>query len=117
MNRKVILWIAGCGWPCVTQDGASSVNPWWNWTCSPESCLNPCLFSVRSHPPEWQTILASGSSTWTGELVVGAAAAELLFGKGKFRVCQIQLQHRLHTEPIAKQFLIDLLTKSGRIKR
>jgi len=53
---------------------------------------------------EWTPIISSGSTNWVGDKGMALAVAELNFGKGRFRVCQIQLNNRLQTNPTAKIF-------------
>jgi hypothetical protein len=58
---------------------------------------------------DWVPVLASGSTNWVGDRGDAFAVAEMNYGKGKFRVCEIQLDHRLQTNPVARIFALRLL--------
>ncbi len=58
---------------------------------------------------DWSPIISSGSTNWVGDKGGALAVAELYYGKGKFRVCQIQLNNRLKTNPTARKFALRLL--------
>lgn len=58
---------------------------------------------------DWTKILGSGSTNWVGDKGDAHAVAELNYGKGKFKVCQLQLNYRLNTNPTAKIFAERLL--------
>jgi len=53
---------------------------------------------------DWTPIISSGSTNWVGDKGMALAVAELSYGKGMFRVCQIQLNNRLQTNPTARIF-------------
>ncbi|MBE9510761.1 MAG: hypothetical protein IMY71_07785, partial [Bacteroidetes bacterium] len=61
--------------------------------------------------PEWTPILLSGNSDWLGDKGQTLAAAELKYGKGYFRICQVELMNRLKTNPVARRFVGELLGK------
>ncbi len=58
---------------------------------------------------DWTPIISSGSTNWVGDKGMALAVAELNYGKGMFRVCQIQLNNRLQTNPTARIFVNRLL--------
>jgi len=60
---------------------------------------------------DWTPILTSGSTNWVGDKGAALAVAEINYGKGKFRVCQLQLNNRLKTNPTARIFATRILTK------
>lgn len=57
----------------------------------------------------WVPIISSGSTNWVGDKGDALAVAEMKYGRGKFRVCQLQLNHRLNTNPTARIFVERLL--------
>lgn len=58
---------------------------------------------------EWTSIVSSGSTNWVGDKGGALAVAEIKYGKGTFRVCQIQLNNRLQTNPTARIFAKKIL--------
>lgn len=58
---------------------------------------------------DWTKIISSGSTNWVGDKGGAMAVAEINHGKGKFRVCQLQLENRLKTNPTARIFAERLL--------
>ena len=58
---------------------------------------------------DWIPIISSGSTNWVGDKGNALAVAEINHEKGKFRVCQLQLNNRLSTNPTARIFVERLL--------
>ena len=58
----------------------------------------------------WTPILATGQTSW-GSRDEGTylAVAEKTSGKGKYVICQLQLNHRVNANPTAKKFTYKLL--------
>lgn len=50
----------------------------------------------------WREILTSGNGAWKKTWVARPAAVEKCFGKGVLRLCQVDLPHRLKTNPVAR---------------
>lgn len=60
----------------------------------------------------WTTILQSGDGGWGRSWGPVPVVAERTDGAGRWRVCQIDLANRLHTNPSAAIFAAGLLSKS-----
>ena len=80
-------------------------NMWYN---GQKGYIEPILAHTIS-APEWSPILSSGASNWVADKGTVAAAAELKFGKGFFRICELQLVDRITYNPTAFSFLDKLL--------
>jgi hypothetical protein len=59
--------------------------------------------------PEWDPILLSGDGGWAREWGSVPVAVEHRDGQGCWRVCQVDLLHRLRTNPAAHLFALGLL--------
>lgn len=79
------------------------------WYNEKENIIAPILAYTFS-APGWKPILTSGSSNWTADKGTVMAAAELKFGKGVFRICEVQLADRIKSNPAAFLFLDKLLS-------
>jgi hypothetical protein len=74
------------------------------WYDEGEGCVMPFLGSMVFVGDKWSPIITTGQSTWQ---VLGKAAnavTEMKKGKGKYRICQIQLDGKINTNPVARQF-------------
>lgn len=93
--------------PLVKEFKAFDFRFWYNQKSEVIAPLLSNTFTAR----DWTPILTSGSSNWLGDKGMVMAAAELKYGKGTFRICEVQLLDRLNTNPTAKYFLSNLLLK------
>ena len=78
------------------------------WYKGKEGYIEPILANTIS-APEWTPILSSGASNWVADKGTVMAAAELKFGKGLFRICELQLVDRIRYNPTAFKILDKLL--------
>ena len=60
---------------------------------------------------EWKPILSSGNSNWVEDSGKATAISELPLGKGNLIICQIDLNNRLKTNPVASNFMQSLLCR------
>lgn len=58
----------------------------------------------------WTPILLTGNGGWGKPWEPALAAAEIPFGKGFIRICQVELANRIKTNPVARIFARRLLT-------
>jgi hypothetical protein len=65
----------------------------------------PCTFSAH----DWDPILSSGATDWVSDKGAVMAAGELKYGKGVFRICEVELVDRLAFNPTALTFFNNLL--------
>jgi len=80
------------------------------WYHEQSGVIAPIL-SFTLTAKNWTSILTSGSSNWLGDKGTVMAAAELKYGKGVFRICELKLLDRINTNPTAQIFLTNLLNK------
>ncbi len=95
----------GTGNPLVKSNHPFDFNMWYNGR---EGYITPLLgftFSAK----EWKPILESGNSNWVNDNGTAMAAGELKYGKGVFRICELQLIDRIKYNPTAFLFLNKLL--------
>jgi len=90
--------------PLVKDNHPLDFNMWYNGREGYITPLLGCTFSAK----EWQPILASGNSNWLSDSEHTMAAGELKYGKGVFRVCELQLVDRIKYNPTAFLFLSKL---------
>lgn len=81
---------------------------WYNQSKDYVTPFLPAVFIA----PEWTPVLISGNSDWLGDKGQTLAAAELKYGKGCYRICQVQLNNRLKTNPSAKRFAMRMIGMS-----
>ncbi|HTE25698.1 sugar-binding domain-containing protein [Flavitalea sp.] len=81
-----------------------------NWYSRKTDCIEPIL-SYTMSAAGWSSILSSGNSNWLGDKGKVMAAGELKYGKGVFRICELQLVDRVNDNPTALRFLNSLLGK------
>ena len=67
------------------------------------------ILSTVLEAPEWDPILLSGDGGWAREWGSVPVAVEHRDGQGCWRVCQVDLPHRLRTNPAAHLFALGLL--------
>ena len=82
-------------------------NMWYN---GEYGYITPILAYTIS-APEWVPVLSSGASNWLADKGTVMAAAELKYGKGLFRICEVQLVDRIKYNPSAFDFLDKILSK------
>lgn len=78
------------------------------WYDGKEGLIKPILAYTFS-APDWNPILSSGASDWLADKGTVMAAGELKYGKGVFRLCEVQLVDRVDFNPTALIFLNNLL--------
>ncbi|MBJ6368635.1 glycoside hydrolase family 2 TIM barrel-domain containing protein [Snuella sedimenti] len=79
------------------------------WYDESKDLVSPFLSTIMLLNKDWNPILLSGNTNWIGDKGGAFAVAEMNYGKGTFTVCQLQLNHRLSTNPVAKTFVERLL--------
>ena len=79
------------------------------WYNDAKGLVTPFLGSMVKADPAWKTILKTGKTTWVEMGGEYAAVSEMKQGKGAFRICQLQLNNRIHSNPVAKKFALKLL--------
>jgi hypothetical protein len=82
-------------------------NLWYN---GKEGYIAPIL-SYTVSAKEWKPILSSGNSNWLGDKGTVMAAGELKYGKGVFRICEVQLTDRIKYNPTAFDFFDKMMSK------
>lgn len=60
---------------------------------------------------DWSPIIATGNTNWVEDHGSAMAAGELKQGKGQIIICQLNLENRIQTNPVANNFLHQLLSK------
>ncbi len=58
----------------------------------------------------WSPVITSGNPDWRGDNGEALAVGEYPYGEGVFRICQLRLNHRLRTEPVARLLLEHLIS-------
>ena len=78
------------------------------WYDGKKGCIEPILaYTVTA--PGWNPVLSSGATDWVADKGTVMAAGELKYGKGYFRICEVQLTDRTGFNPTALIFLNRLL--------
>jgi hypothetical protein len=78
------------------------------WYNGKEDLIAPLLaYTIAS--ADWTPILLSTASNWSEDNGTAMAAAELKYGKGVFRICEVQLVDRIDFNPTALIFLNNLI--------
>lgn len=80
------------------------------WVNEKSNCISPILAYTMTGD-KWTPIIKSGASNWVGDKGSVMACAELKYGEGVFRICEVQLLDRLNYNPTARLFFNDLLSK------
>jgi hypothetical protein len=78
------------------------------WYDGKEGLIKPILANTFS-APGWNPILSSGATDWLADKGTVMAAGELKYGKGVFRLCEVQLVDRIDFNPTALIFLNNLI--------
>ena len=78
------------------------------WYDEKKGLIAPILAYTIS-APQWKPILSSGATNWVEDKGAVLAAGELKYGKGFFRICEVQLIDKVNCNPVAKEFLTTLL--------
>lgn len=97
----------GTGHPLVKEFKSFDFNLWYN---ASQKLITPLLANTIS-APDWTPILSSGAFNWIADKGTVMAAAELKYGKGFFRICEVKLQDMVQYNPVAHMFLDNLLGK------
>jgi hypothetical protein len=95
------------GHPLMKNSNPFDFSMWYN---GKEGYITPILAYTISGP-EWTPILSSGASNWVADKGTVMVAAELKYGKGLFRICEVQLVDRIKYNPTAFGFLDKILSK------
>jgi hypothetical protein len=90
----------GTGHSLVKNFKPFDFNMWYNGA---KGYIEPILAYTIS-APEWRPILSSGASNWVADKGAVMAASELKYGKGLFRICELQLIDRILYNPTAYNF-------------
>lgn len=78
------------------------------WYDGKKKLIEPLLAYTVS-APGWNPVLSSGATNWIGDRGSVMAAGELKYGKGVFRICEVELIDRVDFNPTALIFLNNLL--------
>lgn len=90
----------GTGHPLMKNFKPFDFSMWYN---GDKGYIEPLLAYTIS-APEWAPILSSGASNWIADKGTVMAAAELKYGKGLFRICEVKLVDRILYNPTAFSF-------------
>lgn len=72
--------------------------------------IAPILKTTVLADEDWDVILGTGLTDWGKDKGPALAAGEMQYGKGTVRFSQVILDHRLKTNPTARQYLLSLVT-------
>jgi len=78
------------------------------WYNSEKGCVRPFINKVFK-AEGWIPILNTGLTSWAGDQGAYMAAAEKKSGKGSYIICQLQLDNRVKSNPVAEIFANNLL--------
>ncbi len=78
------------------------------WYDAKQKMIAPIMHSIF-YVKGWDRILQSGNTGWTLSSSYASLVAEKKFGKGMFRVCQLDLQNKIQDNPAAYRFVQMLL--------
>ncbi len=78
------------------------------WYDGKKGLIEPILAYTIS-APDWNPILSSGATNWLADKGTVMAAGELKYGKGVFRICEVELVDRVGFNPTALIFLNNLM--------
>ncbi|MBA7549008.1 hypothetical protein ES705_41476 [subsurface metagenome] len=79
------------------------------WYNDSKGLVTPFLKSMIKAGPEWSPILKTGKTTWKYLAGTYSAVAEKKAGKGSYVICQLQLNNRINSNPVAKRFTVKML--------
>jgi hypothetical protein len=88
------------GHPLVAQFQPEDFRFWFDSAKGRPAPLLDRLFTA----PDWTPILSTGNGDWGVAWQPALAAAELIRGAGRYRICQVTLAARIKTNPVAKLF-------------
>ena len=80
------------------------------WYDGRKGLIEPILANTFS-AANWNPILSSGATDWLADKGTVMAAGELKYGKGVFRICEVQLADMVDFNPTALIFFNNLLEK------
>ncbi len=80
------------------------------WYNSEKECVRPFINKVF-RAEGWTPILNTGRTSWAGDQGPYLAAAEKKSGKGSYVICQLQLNNRVKSNPVAKRFSLEIFKK------
>lgn len=95
------------GHPFMNNFKPFDFNLWYN---GKEKLIMPILANTIS-APGWKPILSSGATNWVADKGAVMAATELRYGKGVFRICEVQLVDRIKYNPTAFIFMNKMLNE------
>jgi hypothetical protein len=78
------------------------------WYDEKKGMIAPILANIVA-ALQWKPILSSGATNWIEDKGAVMAAGELKYGKGFFRICEVQLIDKVNCNPVAKEFFAALL--------
>ncbi len=93
------------GHPIVKDNQPFDFRMWYN---GKDGYISPFLANTIS-ALDWKPILISGNSNWLHEKGTVMASAELNYGKGVFRISEVQLLDRLQYNPTAFDYFEKLI--------
>ena len=97
----------GTGHPMMKNFKPFDFSMWYN---EEKGYIEPILAYTIS-APAWKPILSSGASNWVSDKGTVMAAAELKYGKGLFRICELKLADRIQYNPSAQLFIEKMIAK------
>ena len=74
------------------------------WHDETKGLVTPFLRSMIKAGSEWTPILKTGKTTWVNMAGEYSAVAEMKKDKGIYRICQLQLNNRVKSNPAARAF-------------
>ncbi|CAI8361864.1 MAG: Beta-galactosidase [Opitutia bacterium UBA7350] len=93
------------GHPMVVDFKKDAFKFWYDESCGyPSPMLKTTFIGER-----WKCILETSDGGWERSWGPAMASAEKGHGQGKWRICQVDLQHRIKTNPAARIFASRLL--------
>ncbi len=78
------------------------------WYDEKEEYIMPFLDKIII-ADDWNAILATGNTNWVEDHGKAAAVTELKFGKGEIIICELEIENKLDTNPVARYFVSQLL--------
>lgn len=91
--------------PLVTDFNADDFKFWYDADRGYVTPLLATTFTAEG----WRPILTSGNGSWGSDWQPALAAAEISYGAGRFRICQMTLAGRMQISPVARLFARRLL--------
>ena len=78
------------------------------WFDEKEEYIMPFLDKIVM-ADDWNAILSTGNTNWVEDHGKAAAVAELKFGKGEIIICELDIENKLKTNPVAHNFINQIL--------